>query len=361
MKTTELAILYYYIHKIYPQAKPFFVCEFYLSAVYIPERNMIIIIDKDNKSNEYKSQCLAENSACNKRDIIVYRLRSLNCQPLESYSFDYYVDKITESAIAQFIKYLYADFCVESKPLDALGSSVLSIYNNAIMDYNAYFTELCIEYGLHSKTGFIRKNTFYREEYIGVWFFSQGENFSITTEQNGKHICVHRRVYRESSRKALAEGSIAHANGVLSNISEDWMNYFSLLKKFYDENGHSNFPRRNEYEGVKLGNWISRQRTAYSNGKLNPEKIKLLESINFTWDRTADLNERWNYIYELFKEYVDTNGTVEIPQKTVYKNFNLGKWVAKQRQLYVHGKLLPERFSKLDSLGFRWEALRTSH
>lgn len=49
---------------------------------------------------------------------------------------------------------------------------------------------------------------------------------------------------------------------------------------------HGRLPRyREEYEGILLGRWVTKQRTAYKQGTLAPECAAALEAVRgFTWN-----------------------------------------------------------------------------
>jgi hypothetical protein len=60
--------------------------------------------------------------------------------------------------------------------------------------------------------------------------------------------------------------------------SDAWSNKFSLLKNFYETNGHSGYKKSNG--DVSLYNWVLFQRMEKRKGKLTDERIKALNSIN---------------------------------------------------------------------------------
>ncbi|MFP7486410.1 helicase associated domain-containing protein [Priestia filamentosa] len=59
-----------------------------------------------------------------------------------------------------------------------------------------------------------------------------------------------------------------------------WGQYYLALKEYVKINGH---PLVHWQEDKELSSWVIRQRTAYKEERLSPEKIKMLEDIGFVW------------------------------------------------------------------------------
>jgi hypothetical protein len=106
-------------------------------------------------------------------------------------------------------------------------------------------------------------------------------------------------------------------------------------------------------EGVTLGSWVMVQRAFRDKGKLDPERIKRLDSIGFSWDPFA---EDWENGFCLLLEFKNREGHCRIPLSHIEKDFTLGNWVSKQREFKKNGRLNPDRIHRLESLGFIWDA-----
>ena len=134
----------------------------------------------------------------------------------------------------------------------------------------------------------------------------------------------------------------------------EWNKMYDLAKEYYEKNNHLNIPRRYITEdGVKLGSWISSQRTLYKSKKLKKDQIEKLESIKIVWD-LVDIG--WNRMYELVKEYYEKNGSFEMSPKYTVNNLNLGYWVNTQKKAYkgFDGIITQDKIKKLDSINFKW-------
>jgi len=72
--------------------------------------------------------------------------------------------------------------------------------------------------------------------------------------------------------------------GFIWNVLDyQWEQSFVELIKFKKKNGHCNIPRCYS-ESPKLGLWLSSQRISKKNGRLSPERINKLDSIDFVWE-----------------------------------------------------------------------------
>ncbi len=149
-------------------------------------------------------------------------------------------------------------------------------------------------------------------------------------------------------------------------LSMTWMDHYNLAKNYYEHYGHCKIPRKfKTKDGIKydetgfaLGIWLANQQTAYKKGKMNFERIGLLESINVRLE-VRD----WQQNYNLAKTYYEHYGHCEIPREFKTKDginydetgFALGVWLASQRTAYKKGKMNFERIGLLESINVRFE------
>jgi superfamily II DNA or RNA helicase len=146
--------------------------------------------------------------------------------------------------------------------------------------------------------------------------------------------------------------------GIDWNINDSaWDKNFNELCEYKKLHGHL-FVTTNDCnsEGQSLYNWAKKQRERYNSGKLETERIDLLNSIGFPWKLLSAHERKWEEAYFCFKDYVDAYRTTIIVQKYKAPNgFALGKWVGRQRKLYEDGKLNKHQVEKLSALGFEFE------
>jgi superfamily II DNA or RNA helicase len=140
---------------------------------------------------------------------------------------------------------------------------------------------------------------------------------------------------------------------------EKWMKNFGILKEYLT---HSKTETDKPIEKLavhnetNIGTWAEAQRSKYNFGKLENERIKLLESLpNWVWDSRQ---EWWDSSYALTKAYAEKYGTSQIPDEYVDESSGilLGKWVGKQRAFYKKEKLSAHRIALLEDLSdWTWD------
>jgi hypothetical protein len=69
--------------------------------------------------------------------------------------------------------------------------------------------------------------------------------------------------------------------------SESWGEWFELLRQFQKREGHSNVHAQHTEDGEHLGSWVSAQRQLKKKGKLDLDREKRLDDIDFKWARYA--------------------------------------------------------------------------
>ncbi len=136
-----------------------------------------------------------------------------------------------------------------------------------------------------------------------------------------------------------------------------WDYGYQRAKKYAEQNGR--LQASLDYvtpDGFALGKWLARQRAENNAGIIAVERKRLLDAINMVW--TIDRRNPWNRCYELAKEYYKQHGHLEIPNDCVVDGIWLGKWLKKQRNIYlgrVEGEeLTAKQMKKLSAIGMRW-------
>ena len=168
----------------------------------------------------------------------------------------------------------------------------------------------------------------------------------------------------------LIHQTVLHFKGTLSREHEEklesigviwrtndakWAFMYKLAAEYQKEYGNLNIPQNyTTSDDQALGIWLQTQRNNYRDGKLKPERIKLLEDIGINWHLKQCYS--WEEMYILAAEYYKTNGNLAIPRSYKAPNgANLGTWLSSQRQKYRQGKLAKEKTLALENIGVVWD------
>ncbi len=150
-----------------------------------------------------------------------------------------------------------------------------------------------------------------------------------------------------------------------------WEEAFSALLNFIKDNGNPHVPAANyniklqSGRKLDLARWCVKQRYAYSEGKLPPERLKKLNSMYFDW--TGDLapkKKKFKLDDDDFENRVNIltrwsiiNGHANAPQNEQFEGAHLGNIVSWWRQAYF-GKgrtpLSEAQIRKIESIHPTW-------
>ena len=170
-----------------------------------------------------------------------------------------------------------------------------------------------------------------------------------------------RRIYRGNLNGILTEERIKKLNsiGFLWNPKEEsWMENYQAAAAFYREHHHLDIKCSFvTTDGVKLGNWISMNRTAFSKRKLSQERIQLLQKIGMIWD--AD-EYHWMQNYEICRDYYLKHNR-RIPGNYVAEDGSLpGRWLTRTINNHINrapqdAPLRDDQIKLLEEIGVIFE------
>jgi superfamily II DNA or RNA helicase len=104
--------------------------------------------------------------------------------------------------------------------------------------------------------------------------------------------------------------------------------------------------------GLRLGEWLARQRAAHAKGELLPSRKKRLEDLGIAWSPRA---ETWERNFAAARAYFTEHGHLLVPAGYVTSGedpVELGSFVRMLRAKLIH--LDPERESALNAIGMVW-------
>lgn len=174
---------------------------------------------------------------------------------------------------------------------------------------------------------------------------------------------------------------------------EQWEAKWELLRDFKLRYGHCRVPDNFVLEGVKLGQWVTYQRSQRSRKirglpcEITDEHIEKLDSLGFEWDNgSGELNPMqtagvqpmsshpsmqqmhgmpqpsWDSHFELLCRYKKVHGDTRVPYSYCLAGVALGEWVYSQRQELVRMKkglpyaLKGFQIDRLNNIGFEWNS-----
>jgi len=184
----------------------------------------------------------------------------------------------------------------------------------------------------------------------------------------GQWLAVQRKVYKGLTYGILTERQKKKLDAIgmrWDSVSDtSWDKNFAAAKKYYETNG--NLLVKAQYktdDGISLGAWLSRIRTAASQGKdsqlrfLSPERKSQLNSIGMIWDARE---YAWEEKYSAAQKFFEKHGHLDVPDNYVTEDgTRLGKWVSYTRNQYNGkiagaGKLTKQQISRLEAIGMSW-------
>jgi predicted enzyme related to lactoylglutathione lyase/predicted Fe-S protein YdhL (DUF1289 family) len=178
----------------------------------------------------------------------------------------------------------------------------------------------------------------------------------------------------EKHRKDSARGGWAHRD------DGGWNDWYECLVSYKSANKHCDVPKRDKWNGKKLGQWLYDMQRAYKNFKESgsvkcstcamdeecfcEECFRKLEDLGVKWKvgtNAEEKKDRWEKMFNLLKEYKAKNkGDCHIKQKDTYMGEPLGKWLANQKseeKKFRDGRKASIdscRINRLTELGVKW-------
>ncbi len=158
---------------------------------------------------------------------------------------------------------------------------------------------------------------------------------------------LYRRNKLTSERTAMLE-SIPHWSW--EPDEDSWLKTFAEIKKLATNSSRGKLDS-------ELRRWISRQRTAYVQGTLQPRRVSLLETLpGWQWEPHED---QWRSSFQVLLDYVSRVGHAKVPDNFRVGDFNLGSWVGRQRAKHKIGRLAEDKALQLEALaGWSWQVRR---
>lgn len=138
------------------------------------------------------------------------------------------------------------------------------------------------------------------------------------------------------------------------HTDKEWEN---IINDYYNTYHTIDIPTTCVYKGYNVGRWITTQKVAYKENRLNEEKKIWLDNMEMIWDNrlTKKNNDSWDKYYQLLKSYYSMFHNVNVPLRYEQDGMKLGKWLQRQRENGRNGKLEDRQISLLNELGLSFD------
>lgn len=137
---------------------------------------------------------------------------------------------------------------------------------------------------------------------------------------------------------------------------DDWLRAMAALRSFVSREGHSQVPQSHVEGEIRLGTWVTSQRSLYRRGAMDQTLAGELEEIpGWRWDPLAN---RWERGIGALLAFTQREGHARVPASWTEGDYPLGAWIANCRAAYRRGELSPVRQAELLRLpGWTWRPL----
>jgi hypothetical protein len=133
---------------------------------------------------------------------------------------------------------------------------------------------------------------------------------------------------------------------------------YNLIKSYVDAHGHlPEFRNRTiiEWDGVNIAELVTYIRSRKNIGTLSDEWYELFSAIEgWSWIAANELS--WDRAVEYLRNFQEREGHSNVPQNHIEQGFNLGQWVANQRNAHRRGIIKTDRKNTLEEQpGWTWD------
>lgn len=150
----------------------------------------------------------------------------------------------------------------------------------------------------------------------------------------GSWVSRQRTAYKRGILPGVQVSQLEALPGWLWNARKDpWPANFDRLQAHLAQ--HGNIPRTGA-----VGDWVTRQRTAYASGQLSAGRAELLEVLpGWSWETTM-----WGRSFSEYAAHLEEAGRAPARGTSLYR------WARRQRNLYAAGRLTVAQIGQLEGL-----------
>jgi len=136
---------------------------------------------------------------------------------------------------------------------------------------------------------------------------------------------------------------------MMEQLGTRWHLRFGALKKYMEEHGEEP-DQDTEFEGLKIGSWLTAQRAAHKKGKLSKDHAVLLDQLGVEWGECRDTERSWARHMAACSAYLDETGRLPVSGEESFDGLKIGFWLTQQRRLFKKCQLREDRKQTLENL-----------
>ncbi len=221
--------------------------------------------------------------------------------------------------------------------LKRINQQILFYQYNRIEDAWKFKYDLCREYEALYPDKKIKKYCIYKDTKINGW---------LSYNQYAQRIGI-----ISSEKLAMLENlrSWIPYNPVVNEVT--WMDKYILCVEYENLDANNVIKINVISKGIKLHNWLTRNKCRHSHGTLPDDRLSLLEKLR-SWKPQEGISpeDKWMYRYNLCREYEALNPGQKIKTNLIYKDIKIYSWIIGNRVTYKEGKLSDGRLKLLEQL-----------
>jgi superfamily II DNA or RNA helicase len=136
---------------------------------------------------------------------------------------------------------------------------------------------------------------------------------------------------------------------MMEQLGTRWHLRFGALKKYMEEHGEEP-DQDTEFEGLKIGSWLTAQRAAHKKGKLSKDREVLLDQLGVEWGTSWDTEQSWVRHMAACSTFLDDTGKLPTQGDESSDGLKIGVWLSHQRRRFRKGHLEEDRKDTLEKL-----------
>jgi len=138
---------------------------------------------------------------------------------------------------------------------------------------------------------------------------------------------------------------ILNSLGEMISGKNIWLEMIKSIEDYDKENGNLPPQKYIDLKGIKIGEWLQRQKRLHKQGKLKSEietRLMLISSYKRWWDSEKSIRNDPYIMIKIISDYDKETGKLLSQSYIDLKGCKIGGWLQRQKDLHKKGKLNPE-------------------